>query len=88
MRARGPKFLITKAGRIESSGEVKLQDGWNWWSTLGFLACVISMQQSFAALFLHIQPSLAPSSLTGLAWLVSKQVAAAQSPVGRVPPGL
>lgn len=37
-RARGPKFLITKAGRIESRGEAKLQGGWSWWSTLGFLA--------------------------------------------------
>lgn len=86
MRARGPKFPITEARRIESRGEVKLRDGWSWWSTSGFLACVLSMQQGFAALFLHVQPSLAPSSLPGLAWLVSSRSQRREAPLGWRPP--
>lgn len=67
-------------------GGTTMHNPWNWWSTLGFLACVISMQQSFAALFLHVQPSLAPSSLLGLAWLVSSRLQPREAPLGWCPP--
>jgi len=76
VRARGPKFLKTEAGRIESGGEVKLQAGgagdppWASW--------LASSQSSRV-----VQPSLAPSSLPGL---VSSRSQRWEAPLGWCPP--
>lgn len=80
MRARVTKLILIKAGKIESREEVKLQDEQSWWSNLGFLACVLSTKQGLAALCLHDQLSLDPSSWLGLVWQVPGRLQQGKAP--------